>query len=137
MISKYIVYIEGDKYAFIEAIPELYSRVFHFHNSRIIIPFIDFYKLLRVPLVQWDLFGLLLLIKTFKKKKKTRRKTVGTASGNGRSTRLLYFIWWILYYVLVKSMPWSRGTNWVLIMLYICVKCFNTFLICILEFSFI
>ena len=83
MVSKFFIYIEADKYAFIIAIPELYSRVFHFHNSRIAIPFMDFYKLLRVPLVQWDLFGLLLLTKTLKKtKKKTRGEPVGTAFGN-------------------------------------------------------
>ena len=38
-------YNEADKYAFIEAIPKLYSRLSYFHNSRIANPFMDFFKL--------------------------------------------------------------------------------------------
>ena len=64
-------YIEVDKYAFIETIPELYSRLFYFHKSMIDNPFMGFFKLLRVPLVQGGLLGL--FIKTYKKQKKKRR----------------------------------------------------------------
>ena len=64
--------IAEDKYAYIEAIPELYSRLFYLTLGLLPLLWIIL-KPLKDPLVQWGLFGLLFFIKTYKKKNKKRR----------------------------------------------------------------